>query len=191
MAELKLEDRIFVEIRSYEYLHEISRNGPISKILVKVSDIIEMLNRKIDVVVPEKWISEIHRITVAHNMMIDTAIKNGLPVRSMKAVEAQKALEDKIFGEALVARKELKESSLVGDSRYSNFASRVKSELDGVKEQENERISIRAYGKMKSVNIDLSPPSIRDFMKDTSSLPPIPMEVLPDIEYDDLPDLSE
>lgn len=64
---LKLNDLIYVDINTREWIHEFRRYGPFIHSLISVERILELLNQGIDVIVPEKWQFDIFTLVVSYN----------------------------------------------------------------------------------------------------------------------------
>lgn len=64
---LKMSDRIYVDIKTRDWVQEFRRYGPFINTLLDVETIIELLNQGIDVVIPEKWKLEVFALVSAYN----------------------------------------------------------------------------------------------------------------------------
>jgi hypothetical protein len=68
-------DNIYVEILDWVWIEEFHGYGPFKKCLLKVSDIINMLNRNISIKIPDKYLKDIYMIVKQHNLIAEEMIK--------------------------------------------------------------------------------------------------------------------
>lgn len=95
MAVLNLSSRIYVDIAGYVFIKEINGWGPVSHLLLKITDIINLLERDIEVVIQPKWLNEIFLLVKQYNIV----------AKASNAKEAVKA-EDYLAGKLnVVVRK--------------------------------------------------------------------------------------
>jgi len=115
MRELTLNDSIKIDIKTYEWIPELKRYGPILNTLLPVTTIIELLNAGYDVNIPDKWIDGIYFLVKEYNKLCESKeIKKEIAIKP--ADIAQIKLEKKISNKIMIIEKEKEKNNPYIDS---------------------------------------------------------------------------
>lgn len=98
MKALTLQDKIVVDIKDYSYIALIKKFGPQRGILLSITDIIELINDDIKVIIPEKWETQIFALITQYNQL---AKNENLPTADV----AEKILRSKILNDVNIKNK--------------------------------------------------------------------------------------
>lgn len=95
---LTLNDNLIVDIPDYEYIHDLKKWGPLTGQLVKVSILINILNKGIDVRIPDQYINEVYALVVQYNELAKES-RGEYPTADNAQAELESILNMKVWKE--------------------------------------------------------------------------------------------
>lgn len=113
MKKLTFEDYIpLSSIEEWGYIPEFKRYGPCGRLMVKVGDLINALNRRVKLTIPEKFIGPIYVLIKEYNMNVEQDKSSGLKEASI----AEHELDLILYKEECRVEKEEQLANPIDDS---------------------------------------------------------------------------